>query len=1219
MSWGAGKCRAELVFSKMDEQGARHYWRAVWFCRRAREKASGSLQSPERSLVELQGGPDGEPIEGSGITTSRVAEADAVFAEVLEHMTVQDFKRSILLAQGDFDAFLHAEKEEKASILERLTNTDHYKRIGRRAQERYRQIQAEVQILNDQVNAALPLTEAEEAERREALVAQHARRADLVVELAHVRAWLGWHQEAARRRGALDSAEAARAAIGQELLTFAPELSRLALDRKARPAQPLIEQAEQLEQQISQLERQSEALEAEAGRARALEAERRQEVAAATARFNAAEAQLAADLPRLRQAQELAAAITRDAASAASLERVAAEAQAARAMSMAELQTTSAALVAEQASLAGAEAARDAIPRGAALQDGFAGLEEALRNLEARDAERAKAVEAEAQAVAERVKCEADRARCEALLGEQRADRARLEAEQAAALSALDAVLAGAPDAATRKALLLAEHDEAQRSLRVLEEARREHDRLIAALDKVTELDKSKAQQDLLHAQLLARRDEQQRELEQTLALEKEREERRRMVELALVMVRHKHELRDGAPCPLCGSDDHPASGSGADDILAQRVKLEAQLAAVEAALAKDGVHIEEVRQALRDLDAELAEADSRGRALKERREERLGEQRDALGRYNGGRAAQGLDPVLRFPSDAAAQQALLNQLQQRIGQHQKELDDHAAALAALDRQRDALHEVQHRLAKLRDQEAERELERLGERLHNATSRVEEAGQRLAQLVAEVTGAAGALGARVAALELGAADGIVALRAALAEGASRRSRYVAASEQARRLHEAVEAASKKVAVLEERAADVSARLATATQQLEAAQAALAAARERLVALVGDVEPVAAEQALRDAISAAQRALTEAQEAHHKASQHLGTQEALGRDVESRLSQAQQALLTAQEAMTQQLLRLGMADAAAVRAVLLPAPERDRLEGRDAALQAEVALRERVFAEAGAAVAAHEAKTPEAQVTGVEDEVSATGAQSRLEAARDALAHEIGGLEQALEQQDAARERAGAYREQLEALGRQRDVWKRISDLIGKKDGDRFKEFAQSLNLQSLLVRANARLRRFTPRYTLSTAREEDDHKMLWPTMSFVVIDGFQAFSERPVTTLSGGETFMVSLSLALALADMRRQAMPQETLLLDEGFGTLDQHTLALVMNTLQLLHQDANQQIGLISHVEALRERIPHRILVEPSGTGRSVIRVDAPGVHHAAPRLEVSDGFPY
>ena len=140
-------------------------------------------------------------------------------------------------------------------------------------------------------------------------------------------------------------------------------------------------------------------------------------------------------------------------------------------------------------------------------------------------------------------------------------------------------------------------------------------------------------------------------------------------------------------------------------------------------------------------------------------------------------------------------------------------------------------------------------------------------------------------------------------------------------------------------------------------------------------------------------------------------------------------------------------------------------------------------------------------------------------------------------------------------------------------------------------------RANVRLKRLSPRYQLAVASGDQGE----PRLDFSIRDHHQADTERPLTTLSGGETFLVSLALALALSDFRRVDMPVETLLLDEGFGTLDQETLDVAMMTLRQLQQENVQQIGIISHVEGLKERVDTRIIVEKIGNGRSVIKVDA------------------
>jgi exonuclease SbcC len=113
-----------------------------------------------------------------------------------------------------------------------------------------------------------------------------------------------------------------------------------------------------------------------------------------------------------------------------------------------------------------------------------------------------------------------------------------------------------------------------------------------------------------------------------------------------------------------------------------------------------------------------------------------------------------------------------------------------------------------------------------------------------------------------------------------------------------------------------------------------------------------------------------------------------------------------------------------------------------------------------------------------------------------------------------------------------------------------------------------------------------------------PTLDFVVEDQYRLGSTRSPKNLSGGESFLVSLALALGLSDLRTSRMPIETLLLDEGFGTLDPVTLDIAMNALAQLQADG-RRVGIISHVVGLQERIPARIVVEPVGEGRSRVRV--------------------
>jgi DNA repair protein SbcC/Rad50 len=162
-------------------------------------------------------------------------------------------------------------------------------------------------------------------------------------------------------------------------------------------------------------------------------------------------------------------------------------------------------------------------------------------------------------------------------------------------------------------------------------------------------------------------------------------------------------------------------------------------------------------------------------------------------------------------------------------------------------------------------------------------------------------------------------------------------------------------------------------------------------------------------------------------------------------------------------------------------------------------------------------------------------------------------------------------------------------WGNLSAAIGSADGKAFKIIAQQFTLEALLVEANRELSIITPRYSL---------RMIQESMHFGVVD-HDSFGElRPVHTLSGGETFIVSLALALGLSRMAGGELTVESLFIDEGFGTLDADTLRCVMVALSSLHAQG-RKVGLITHVDEMKEQIPVRIEVVKMGQGTSRVEV--------------------
>ncbi len=164
------------------------------------------------------------------------------------------------------------------------------------------------------------------------------------------------------------------------------------------------------------------------------------------------------------------------------------------------------------------------------------------------------------------------------------------------------------------------------------------------------------------------------------------------------------------------------------------------------------------------------------------------------------------------------------------------------------------------------------------------------------------------------------------------------------------------------------------------------------------------------------------------------------------------------------------------------------------------------------------------------------------------------------------------------------------VCEKMQELIGSSNGAKFAKFAQGITLDQLIELANNHLAVLNQRYIL--VRSEGDRDLL----EISIIDTFQADSIRSVSTLSGGESFIISLSLALGLSELASQKISIDSLFLDEGFGTLDEKNLDMALNALNRL-QSQGKMIGVISHIEALKERIPTQIKVISNGDGTSRI----------------------
>jgi len=204
--------------------------------------------------------------------------------------------------------------------------------------------------------------------------------------------------------------------------------------------------------------------------------------------------------------------------------------------------------------------------------------------------------------------------------------------------------------------------------------------------------------------------------------------------------------------------------------------------------------------------------------------------------------------------------------------------------------------------------------------------------------------------------------------------------------------------------------------------------------------------------------------------------------------------------------------------------------------------------------------------------------------------KDQLNKTTGELQQRLKRDIEDRTKIESKQKQLDKLNLDLEKWGLLKEMIGDANGNKFANFAQGLTLQNLLVFANRRLQTLSDRYLLD--KPTDDGALM-------IVDLYQGNTERSVTTLSGGESFLVSLALALSLSDMASKSVALESLFIDEGFGTLDQDTLEMAMNTLEKLQSESQKTIGVISHVETLKERIHVQIQLKKNAQGYSKIEI--------------------
>jgi exonuclease SbcC len=1178
LSRGTGDGWAQVEFTKVED-GTLVRYRATWKCHRARGAADGSFQDVRRVLDRHL--PDGTWTALASDHRAKFYQGE--FDRVLEGLTVEDFRRMIVLAQGEFAAFLEANEADRARILERLTNTSRFREIGRRAHVRRQEADRGLEDARIAMEGVVLLGEAEEVALRAEVGEIGAREVLLRGDLDRVRSWAAWLE---RLREALEVTERSR---GQEAATAAARAERaaeLAELQEHQRCQPAAEALVLLDRargdQAQEQARLPDLQQAEAdGAGRLAEAEKAREERVRT-RDTAAEASATRE-PEIRQAREVRLALTGALTERNKAEGAAAEAdKKVRKAQGEEQKAVDAATVTKSASDQAAETVR--------MNQTARPLTEALPALESRWAvvqhdrgEWSRRTDLAGQNGQELKRMD------EVAAGLRTAREAlvpQVDVAQARVVEtglALTAAQGGEPDSAARRKRLLAEDAGLTTRLQTVGEARRLTEEVATTAAAVAAL--SEQAEQAREASEACERDIATLSAAQALADAGLQEVQARREEAAFIahLARQRGWLRPDQACPLCGSTDHPYVSdprwADLDRTTAERLaELDDQVRNGEKA------RNEAIRQGT-DLARRLAALQTKrdsaidARKLRETERATLATRLQEALRTLGLNDPSGLDTV-----DAEARQG-----RARIALEHGALD---TAETASRTAQDVLREAADRLRETDQALAIRASERAtkGAALDAERSDLDARGTALEQAEAALARNFETLG-----VPADRPDGPPDIAATVAAARSRVQALKDADvalERAQRL--AVEAGAKLDTARELRGTLEAAAAQAATERATRVDQVIVLEAQAAVVLEGR-DPEAVEQALRSALKSAEAELERAVTATSTCQQALVAAQTARTGCEARIAEKTREAEERCVALDQALRLLGVADETAlVQRRLDEATAAERLQLRDRLDREtqEAATRRQTNEERLAAVRIEQ--PPEF------DPASHTAEGLQVRVTELAGEHEVAvGLVAALRErvrvQEEAQTRHGERAAAFAVAQREADLWRRLAGLIGSNEGEAFQKYAQTLNLTELIAKANLHLASLEPRYSLVPGRGPNGE----PRLAFSIRDAYQAGETRPLKTLSGGETFLVSLALALALADYRTLRMPVETLLLDEGFGTLDSETLQIAMRALESLHARGTQ-VGVISHVEALRESIPACIVVEKGANGRSQLRCE-------------------
>ncbi|MBC5992658.1 AAA family ATPase [Pontibacter cellulosilyticus] len=1140
---------AESTSEVEFEANGRRY-RSKWNIRRSRGKLDGKILAVHMELCDLE---DDKPFD---LRPSQVPEKVAELCG----LDYSQFLRSVMLSQGDFARFLKASSSERSNLLEKITDTGIYSEISKYAFEKAKIERQKREDLERKLKDVQLLPEEQLQAYQQSITELTAQEAILRAEQNTLQEKVQWLQQVAQLQAKQQQHKSTLQAQEQKLESLQPDFLKLQHHEQAH--QFVGELAEiksingkvaEVQEQLQLLEKRIPVLETE------LEAAGKLALEASKAQVQQEQALQALE-PVLVEVNKLDHQLNsiRESYSKNKTAYVTFEEQLKQEKTLHQSKQQELEKLTQEAT-----SIKNWLEQNAKLQDLKEYLPEfktTLRDIQ--DVEqRIKRNKHEQQELEQLRQQEAQqRNSLQEALVQQQEQQVKHQQQKEEKLAELQVILA-------------------VKSMEELEQAAQSQPALVAKYERLLEL----AQHHTGHQQKLQSIIEQKQQHEQQLTKTNQQlketqakykqalehlEALQKLVQLQQQIQQYeeaRHTLHKDEPCPLCGSKEHPfADGGYIFDLPEEVQKRDSQQLLVK-----------ELEQSINQLHLAAGTLEQKKQLTTTAIADSEAEINRLLLAFE--QLAEGLAQRIEI-SESGKLASLLSSQQESAQVLQQQL----AQARALSR---TLESINQQLQQLREEQlqtqAKYEQLQQTDKLHLSqlqklqTTLTDD--QEQLQVHTQTAGSfASTYGLKYVSEER------LLLQQELDKLAST---YTQKQQQLEGMREQYASTREQVKHLKERVQEKETELQQRQQALKEEHEQLAILKANRNTLFGDKDPEQErKKAQQERKTIAERA-EEARSLQQQKQQELQETKSRQADCHSKHQQNKSVLDELSAGLLRVLQQKGIETIEALSQMLLERDEADRLANLKAQTEKHLTELRKSISDVEQELAQLQAE----ELTTESIDLLQQQHQQSTEKNRDLIAQRAR-HQQLLELDALQRNKNKALAEELSVQQQVYQRWAQLADLIGSSDGTKFSKFAQGLTLARLVELANRHLHKLNDRYRILKSAADD--------LELLIVDTYQAEAVRPMNTLSGGESFLVSLALALGLSDLAGRRTQINSLFIDEGFGTLDAETLDAAITTLENL-QESGKMIGIISHVEALKERISTQVKVQRQPGGVSKVEV--------------------